>query len=327
MESALTDKVVFFCDADLDNYLPHMDIFKVLTEAFVALEHRQAVQPPQTLSIFPDQRGDFITYLGIFSTFDVFGAKLSPYIVDGPKSLVTAWTILMSMKTGKPLLLCDSARLTRERTAATTALAVDKLASPQASVLAIIGSGGQAHAHLRYVAGLREWREIRIFSPNLSSRPEKLELFENISQNVTFTAGPAQAAFEADVIMLTTSSGYPVIDFKDIPSKAIVTSISTNAPMAHEIEPDALAKMSVYCDFKDTTPDSAGEMVKAAAVGSWSKDLLLGDLPGLCASSAPSPVPGRPVFFRSIGLGLEDVAVAYALYLACQKGKDAASPE
>lgn len=77
-------------------------------------------------------------------TAEVFGAKLSPYIVTGGRPIVTAWTALMSMRTGQPLMWCDAGLQTVERTAGTTALAVDCLAPGTARRLAIVG----ATAHL-----------------------------------------------------------------------------------------------------------------------------------------------------------------------------------
>ncbi len=76
----------------------------------------------------------------------------------------------MSMRTGQPLMWCDAALLTTERTAGATALAVDLPGDSQdGSRLAIIGSGAVALAHLRHVAPLRKWRDIRIHSPGLDN--------------------------------------------------------------------------------------------------------------------------------------------------------------
>ncbi|MDR1657415.1 MAG: ornithine cyclodeaminase family protein [Deltaproteobacteria bacterium] len=315
------DHLVVMTDSELDAHLPFLDTKTILAEAFAALKRNEAVQPPQTLALFPGQRGDFITYLGIVGPSDVFGAKLSPYIADGSKPVITAWTILFSMKTGLPLILCDSARLTRERTAATTALAVDKLASPEASVLAVIGSGALAEAHLRHVKELRDWQEVRLFSPHLADHPERLRGFQKFHASIKPVLSSQTAVAGADVIMLVTSSAKPVIDFKDITAKALVTSISTNAYQAHEIEPAALAQMRVYCDYALTTPGSAGEMVLAAAQGLWSPNELEGDLGDLCVGKVPDRAQdSRPIFFRSIGLGLEDVAIANALYQRVKVG-------
>ncbi|MBY4859782.1 ornithine cyclodeaminase family protein, partial [Burkholderia contaminans] len=111
--------------------LPSLDVLGTLRSMFASLAAARAVQPPQTLTLFPDQAGDFITYLGALADAQVFGAKLSPYVVTGGKPdgkpIVTAWTALMSMRTGQPLMWCDAGLLTVERTAGTTGLAVDCL--------------------------------------------------------------------------------------------------------------------------------------------------------------------------------------------------------
>nr|BFE98227.1 hypothetical protein GCM10020185_87630 [Pseudomonas brassicacearum subsp. brassicacearum] len=89
----------------------------------------------------------------------VYGIKTSPYIKTEGKPLVTAWTMLMSMETGAPLLLADAGLLTTLRTAATTALAIDSLAPKGSKRLAVIGSGPIALAHIEFVKGLREWEK------------------------------------------------------------------------------------------------------------------------------------------------------------------------
>lgn len=314
MEHNMLANLPILEDADLDLYLEKIDTQKILEETFAALYAGLVVQPPQSLTLFPENRGDFITYLGVLSHFDVFGGKLSPYITTGAAPIITAWTILMSMKTGRPLLLCDSGRLTAERTAAGTALAIKKLAPAKAQVLALIGSGSLARAHLKHALKLRDWSEIRVFSPSLKNSPEKQAGFKQIAGQASFSASAQECVRKADVIMLATSSGTPVINVADIGKNALITSISTNVPKAHEIDPAFLPAMDVYCDYKKTTPDSAGEMLLAAESGLWSKEQIKGDLAELCANKAPLPSYDKMVFFRSIGLGLEDVAVAYALY-------------
>ncbi len=300
--------------SDLDAYLTDMDVTGALEQTFAALYKGMVTQPPQTLTLFPEERGDFITYLGVLSHFDVFGAKLSPYIPTGGAPIITAWTMLMSMKTGQPLLICDAEPLTVERTAATTCLAVKKLARPEAKVLAVIGAGTAAQAHIRYISKLRGWDEIRVFSTNLAGNAERRKELEALAPCLRVAASAKECVSGADVVVLATSSGKPVIDVADIGKNALITSISTNVARAHEIDPALLPGMDVYCDYKATTPNSAGEMVIAAESCEWSKDQVKGDLADLCAGAAPLPTYDKPVFFRSIGLGIEDVAIAYAIY-------------
>jgi L-arginine dehydrogenase len=68
-----------------------------------------------------------------------------------------------------------------------------------------------------------------------------------LNANITITRDQQQAIEDADVIMLCASSATPVIDVTSLAKHALITSISTNAPRAHEIAPSALSQMDVFC--------------------------------------------------------------------------------
>ncbi len=290
-----------------------LDVLEVMRRLFVALGDGKATQPPQTLALFPGGGGDFITYLGVLEESQVFGAKLSPYITRPGGALVTAWTTLMSMETGRPLMLVDSTQLTIERTAATTALAVRSLSSLQARRLAIIGTGPIAQAHLRHVRALRDWGEIRMFSRKLMRTLDAHEPLHALDPRVMLCGTIEEAVDGADVVMLCTSSATTVLDPTYLTKRALITSVSTNATLAHEVPPVSLHSMDVYCDDRNGTPLVAGEMVLATAEEGWTSSDIVGDLGEVVTGRAPTPTPDTHTFFRSIGLGLEDVAMAKAL--------------
>lgn len=295
-------------------WLAQVDVPQIMRNLFRDLAAGQAVQPAQQLVEFPQGAGDFINYLGVLAKEGVYGVKTSPYIVREQGPLVTAWTLLMSMQTGQPLLLCDAGELTTARTAATTAVAVDALAPLKATRLAIIGSGKVAQAHLRYVKSLRDWQSISLYSPNLSDDVETVALLKSIDPRLTIVDSREAAIVDAEVIMLCTSSAGPVIDPSSLRKPALITSISTNAPRAHEVPPQSLNDMQVFCDYRLTTPGSAGEMLIAGEQHGWNNDAIVGDLADLLSEKVQRPDYHRHVFFRSIGLGLEDIALANAIY-------------
>ncbi len=294
--------------------LARIDVPQILRKLFRDLAAGNAVQPAQQLVEFPQGAGDFINYLGVLAEDGVYGVKTSPYIVREQGALVTAWTLLMSMKTGQPLLLCDAGELTTARTAATTAVAVDALAPLDAEHLAIVGSGKVAQAHLHYVKSLRDWQSISLYSPSLSADVQTQSLLKAITPNLKIADSREAAIAEADVIMLCTSSAGPVIDPAALSKPTLITSISTNAPRAHEVPPQSLNDMQVFCDYRLTTPGSAGEMLIASEQHGWSQDSIVGDLADLLSEKVQRPGYDRHVFFRSIGLGLEDIALANAVY-------------
>jgi L-arginine dehydrogenase len=299
--------------ADVAQLMERIDTRDVMRRMFRSLGEGRAAQPPQTLAVFPSGAGDVISYLGVLEDEGVFGAKLSPYISRADGSLITAWTTLMSTLSGRPLLLCDSKQLTTERTAATTALAVELLSRGDATRLAIIGTGPVALAHLRHVRGLRHWSEIRLHSRTLMRTLDAHDALHALDPRVMLCGSVDQAVRDADVVMLCTSSATPVLDPVDLTTSALITSISTNAPRAHEVPPISLHSMECYCDDRFSTPLSAGEMVLAAEEHGWSPADLAGDLGDLVTGRVPRPSHDTHTFFRSIGLGLEDVAMAKAI--------------
>lgn len=294
--------------------LAQVDVPQILRKLFRDLAAGHAVQPAQQLVEFPQGAGDFINYLGVLAQDGVYGIKTSPYIVREQGPLVTAWTLLMSMQTGQPLLLCDAGELTTARTAATTVVAVDALAPMNATHLAIIGSGKVAQAHLHYVKSLRNWERISLYSPSLSDDAQTVNLLKSIEPRLNIVDSREAAIQDADVIMLCTSSAGPVIDPSSLNKPALITSISTNAPRAHEVPPQSLNDMQVFCDYRLTTPGSAGEMLIAGEQHGWDKSTIVGDLADLLSDKVQRPAYDRHVFFRSIGLGLEDIALANAIY-------------
>ena len=309
--------------AQVQARLGSLDVLAAMRSMFTDLGRGKASQPPQCLALFPDDAGDFITYSGVLAGQKVFGLKVSPYLVKaGGAPVITAYTLLLSMESGKPLMLCDSKALTKERTAATTALAVDLLALKGAGTLVVLGSGPIALAHLKYALPLRNWQSVRITSPNIAAKAEALKPvlaglagMAGMDGRIEIVPDLKQAVKGAMVVLLCTSSGKPVMDLDLLSGPALVTSISTNAPMAHEIDPGALKSMDVYCDYRATTPDTAGEIL-VARKGGWDPSAIKGDLGELLNGKAALPDYSRHVFFRSVGLGLEDVQLALMIHRA-----------
>ncbi|MHA1370696.1 MAG: ornithine cyclodeaminase family protein, partial [Promethearchaeota archaeon] len=84
---------------EVRSVLPKMNVKHALKDAFRGLAMGRNVQPPQTVTVLPQDSGDFIAYLGVLQDKGVFGVKLSPYLTARSKRgeyPVTAYTLLMS---------------------------------------------------------------------------------------------------------------------------------------------------------------------------------------------------------------------------------------
>lgn len=287
--------------------LPEAEVQAAVRRAFEQLGRGRAVQPLQVVTDLPGG-GDVIAYQAVLEDEGVYAVKVSPYLPrDGSAAVVTAWTLLLSTHTGEPLLLVDSKQLTTERTAATTALAVDLLARPQARRLAVIGLGPVGRAHLRHARVVRPFDSVSVWSPTATDA-------EGLGDDVRLAASADEAAADADVVLLCTSAAAPVVDVGRLSAGTLVTSVSTNAPYAHEVDPAALGTLDVYADYSPAAYAAGGELRIAAEQHGFRPSDLRGDLAGLLGGTSPAPSGERVVLFRSVGLGIEDAAVALVAF-------------
>src|SRR5207245_4410917 len=74
---------------------------------------------------------------------------------------------LVDPETGAPLIAMDGRLITEMRTAAVSAAATKLLAPTDAKVLAILGSGVQARSHAEALRLVRQFEEIRVWSPTM----------------------------------------------------------------------------------------------------------------------------------------------------------------
>lgn len=306
-------------DADQASAALRPDAVKeVLRRAFAGLHDGGNVQPPETMIGFPDGAGDCIFYAGLLHDAGLVGMKISPYLPGRGrlgKSPLTAYTLLLSSTTGEPVLLCDSQALTTARTAATTALALDHLTRPDARGLAVIGTGPVALAHLEYAVAQHPWSDVRVWSPSVadaSVRARKQGQVDATGVAARVVETVDEATVEADVVMLCTTSAAPVIDVDTLRADVTVTSVDTSGAGAHEVDPARLVDLHVYCDYRATAPVTAAEMIIAQRSG-WSADAIVADLPELVTASPAPPLRDGRRYFRSTGLGIEDIAIASLL--------------
>ncbi|MGA8840046.1 MAG: hypothetical protein WB491_06090, partial [Candidatus Aquilonibacter sp.] len=108
-------------------------------------------------------------YLGVMPavTDDVMGAKLVSFYPGNegtPFPTHNGVILLFDTRTGVPLAAMDGRLITEMRTAAVSAAATKYLMPEQSRVLAVLGSGVQAHAHVEALAQVNEFAEIRVWS-------------------------------------------------------------------------------------------------------------------------------------------------------------------
>src|SRR5215472_4252351 len=137
-----------------------------MENALIEFSLGRVVQPVRNMLTVEEGK----RYLGIMPAVSRgrMGAKLvSFYPSNEGTGTAThfAMILLFRSDTGEPLAVMDGRLITEMRTAAVSAAVTGRLAAPESLVLALIGSGVQASAHLAALSRVRSFAEVRVWSP------------------------------------------------------------------------------------------------------------------------------------------------------------------
>jgi ornithine cyclodeaminase/alanine dehydrogenase len=313
------DRPVFVSEESVKQVLAWPAMIRKLRETY-AVEHPPFAGPPRTLA-----RGKGIwmrTLTGVLPAGPVMGVKQFCF----PRSKTVRYLItIFDQESGQLLALLDGRSITALRTAATTAVAVDRIAPQDPAVIAMLGSGGEAHSHARAMAAIRPISEMRVFSPTQQRRETFVREFTAETGIPCRAVASARDAVEGATIIVgatRTLDGKPVLEGAWLKPGILVASIGATLPEHREIDSATIER----CDF--IVADMPGEVMeetgcfrtaKAEGIRFEDKFVTLNDLIAgkvddrLRASCQP--------MFRSVGASLQDLAIADLAYReAVQRG-------
>ena len=235
----------------------------------------------------------------------VFGANAGK---DLPTHLATI--VMLDPTTGGLLAVMDGRYITEARTAAVSAVSTRLLAREDATVLALIGSGVQAHSHFEALPLVRSFREIRCWSPTRAN----LERFVTEHPSVHAAATAKEAVEGADVIALVTASDKPVIQNEWVKDGAHVISVGACRPMHREMDPALVARAYLVVDSRAAAFQESGDVIMGIAEGVFGREHVRAELGELTSGSTNAiRKESQVTVFKSLGLACEDVAAAQLL--------------
>jgi len=212
-----------------------------------------------------------------------------------------AMIVLFSPQTGEPLAVMDGRLITEMRTAAVSAAATKLLAAPDSRVLALLGSGVQAGAHLQALSQVRSFAEIRVWS-------RTAEHAERFARQHKIKAMPAEAAVRgADVIVTATNALEPILNGAWLKPGAHVNAVGSPRPGWRELDDNAMAN-TLIVDSREAVHLESGDVILSGAA-------IYAELGEIFAGLKPAPT-AETTIFKSVGLAIEDVAAARLVYEA-----------
>jgi ornithine cyclodeaminase/alanine dehydrogenase-like protein (mu-crystallin family) len=188
------------------------------------------------------------------------GTKLVAFYHHNTKGPTHHATILLfKPDTGEPVVTMDGWLITEVRTAAVSAVATERLAQCDASVLAIIGSGMQARSHLEVLRLVRDFREVRVWSPRRAAS------FTN-KHSVHAATSAEEAVRGADVVVIATTSSTPVLSEEWLSPGAHINALGAPRPDWRELDDEVLRYARIYVDSREAAMKESGDVIAAGEI-------------------------------------------------------------
>jgi thiomorpholine-carboxylate dehydrogenase len=242
------------------------------------------------------------SYNGVFGLMpavsNAMGIKLVTFYPDNQaKGLHThhALILVFDPETGEPLAVMDGRLITEMRTAAVSAVATRLLAAPQTPVLAILGSGVQARAHVEALCCVRDIEEIRVWSRSTANAA-------TFAAQVGATVmGAEEAVRDADIVVTATAATQPILQGAWLKNGAHVNAVGWNGPDGRELDDEAM-RCLVFVESRDAALDQAGNVRGSHAT-------IMAEI-GAALVSPDRTWQEQTTIFDSIGMAIEDVSAA-----------------
>jgi ornithine cyclodeaminase/alanine dehydrogenase-like protein (mu-crystallin family) len=196
--------------------------------------------------------------------------------------------LLHDGETGQLRALLNASAITEIRTAAVSAVATRALARQAGRVVAILGGGVQARSHEEAMRAVLPEAEIRTWTRSDGGTPEEV-------------------LRDAEVVCTCTSAREPILRREWLAPGAHVNAVGSSVPSARELDADTVAGATLVVDRRESALNEAGDLLLAGfgaeRIAAELGEVLVGSHPGRTS-------PSELTVFKSLGLGVEDLAAA-----------------
>ena len=272
--------------------------------ALIAFSRGRVIQPMRSMITIEEGK----RYLGIMPAVaeDVMGLKAVSFYPGNAGTAVpthTAMILLFRQDTGEPLAVMDGRLITEMRTAAVSAAVTRHLASPDSRVLALLGSGVQATAHLEALSQVRHFDDVRVWSRTRAHA-------ERFAREHNARATDAESAVRgADVIVTATNALEPILKGAWLKRGAHVNAVGSPRPTWRELDDDAMANVLVVDSREAVLKESGDVILSKAKIHAEAGEIF---------DRSKTASASETTVFKSVGMAIEDIATARLVYEAAR---------
>lgn len=289
------------------------EVINVVENCFKHLATGEAINSPRTRSI---AQGSVLNVM--HASYPRIGkAGLKAYISTRQGTRFVF--ILFDTVSSDILALIEADTLGRFRTGAASAVATKYLFGKNSFSLGLAGSGRQALTQVIAMSKIAKIELVKVWSPTKEHRDRFVREISNYGINAAHYDSVESAFDGVQVVTTITSAKEPFLSRDAIRDAHHVNLCGSNWKDRAEMVPDAIMEFStiVVDDIKQSM-NEAGDLIIAKERGffSWERAVELKDI-----ISGRVKAKGKTLF-KSVGIAIEDLAVASMLYdKAIKEGK------
>ncbi|MFQ3611811.1 MAG: ornithine cyclodeaminase family protein [Fimbriimonadales bacterium] len=226
--------------------------------------------------------------------------------------------VLASAHSGEVLALVEADLLGRIRTGAASGIATKHMARKDAHTVAIIGTGEQARTQLEAICAVRPIQQVRAYSRTPGRRTQFAQQMESLLGIPVLPTDSIEQAIEgADIVTTITTAREPFLTGGLLRPGMHLNAAGANSLARRELDTHAVARCDrIAVDDPQQARIEAAELVMPIELRKlgWERvyalaQIVAGQVPGRLA-------PEEITLFKSLGIALEDVAVASVVYEA-----------
>ena len=297
--------MLYLDEEQVRRHLRMEELIPAMEKALIDFSAGKVTQPVRSV-ITVDPPGGFF---GMMPALTAAGLGLKIVTFYPPNAALgipthMATIFLVDPATGAPLAAMDGTLVTEMRTAAVSAAATKLLARPDAKVLAILGSGVQARSHNEALRLVRQFEEVRVWSPT------KMHA-ERFAEKIGAKAMSAEdAVHDADVVVTATNSKMSILRGAWLKPGCHINAVGACRPDWRELDDDAMRSV-VFVDSREAAMKESGDVILSGAK-------IYAELGEALAGKVP-PRANETTIFKSLGMAVEDVAAALLVYRSAPK--------
>jgi ornithine cyclodeaminase len=303
------------------------ELIPIIEDAFKSLSLGKTVMPPILRLDIEKFHGESDVKAAYIEGLDSFAVKVASGFFNNPKLGLPSSNglmILLDSQTGviKSVLL-DKGYLTDIRTAIAGAIASKYLSNPESSTVAIIGTGIQARMQLEALSLVRDIKNVNVWSRDIKKTHAYIkDVSKNINLNFTAFDNTNEVVNNADILITTTPSKKPLVDFSSLPKGIHITAMGSDAEEKNELEPDIIKNCDVYVPDSQAQTSILGELNHAIKNNLIKSDMIFNDLGKIIINPELGRKNNDDITVADLtGTGVQDTAIARYAYAIADKKK------